>query len=120
MEVFRIRQTDSGCKFDVLAPNGEVVATSEVYHSTQSCRKGIEGVRKALTKAKLADLTVADDPQVRNPRFEMYQDRAGDYRFRLRARNGEIVAFSEPYRSKSNCEKGMESVRRNVMEENQE
>lgn len=47
-------------------------------------------------------------------KFEMYEDKAGKYRYRLKAGNGEIIAVGEAYNSKSACEKGIESVRRNA------
>jgi hypothetical protein len=45
-------------------------------------------------------------------KFEVYQDRAGKYRFRLKASNGEIVASGEAYESKSAAHKGCEAVQR--------
>jgi uncharacterized protein YegP (UPF0339 family) len=43
-------------------------------------------------------------------KFEVYQDRAGKYRFRLKASNGQVVATGEAYESKSAAKKGCESV----------
>ena len=48
------------------------------------------------------------------PQFEIYKDAAGEYRFRLRAPNGEIIAVSESYKSKSSCKNGIESVKENA------
>ena len=48
------------------------------------------------------------------PKFELYQDKAGEYRFRLTARNGEIIAVSEGYKAKASCENGIASVRKNA------
>jgi uncharacterized protein YegP (UPF0339 family) len=50
-----------------------------------------------------------------NPKFELYLDRAGKYRFRLKARNGEIIAVSEGYTAKASCENGIDSVRKNAL-----
>lgn len=47
-------------------------------------------------------------------KFEYYQDRAGKYRFRLKAGNGEIIATGEAYESKQGCLNGIESVRKNA------
>ena len=47
--------------------------------------------------AKLEDQTTEGFETVTNPKFEVYQDKAGEYRFRLKARNGEIIAVSEGY-----------------------
>ncbi len=49
-----------------------------------------------------------------NPRFEVYRDAGGQYRFRLKAPNGEIIAVSEAYTTKSSCLNGIESVKRNA------
>ena len=48
--------------------------------------------------------------------FEIYKDTAGEYRFRLRAPNGEIIAVSEGYTSKDGCKNGIASVRENAPE----
>ena len=45
MGKFVVRNTASGIKFDLKASNGEVIATSEVYKSKESCMNGIESVR---------------------------------------------------------------------------
>ena len=47
-------------------------------------------------------------------KFEYYKDKAGKYRFRLKAGNGEIIAISEAYESKASCLNGIESVRKNA------
>lgn len=45
------------------------------------------------------------------PRFEIFLDQAGEFRFRLRAKaNGEIILASEGYISKQGCQNGIESV----------
>lgn len=44
----------------------------------------------------------------------MYVDRAGEFRFRLKAANGEIIAASEGYKAKESCENGIQSVRENA------
>ena len=50
------------------------------------------------------------------PSTVMYQDKAGEFRFRLKARNGEIVGTSEGYKSKESCENGIASVKKNAPE----
>lgn len=47
-------------------------------------------------------------------KFEVYVDKAGKYRFRLKASNGEIIAVGESYSSKSACMNGIESVKKNA------
>ena len=52
----------------------------------------------------------------KNPKFEVYKDKAGEFRFRLRAANGEIILTGESYKAKAGCLKGIESIRRNAAE----
>lgn len=47
--------------------------------------------------------------------FELYKDRAGEYRWRLRHENGNIIADSgEGYTTKANAENGIDSVKENA------
>ena len=48
------------------------------------------------------------------PKFEWYKDKAGKFRFRLVAANGETIATSEAYNSKDGCVNGIESVKKNA------
>ncbi|HTR94717.1 MAG TPA: DUF1508 domain-containing protein [Trebonia sp.] len=45
-------------------------------------------------------------------KFEVYEDRSGKYRFRLKAGNGEIVASGEAYETKASAKEGCEAVQR--------
>jgi uncharacterized protein len=47
-------------------------------------------------------------------KFECYKDKAGEFRFRLKAGNGETILSSEGYSSKKNCDSGIQSVRKNA------
>lgn len=47
-------------------------------------------------------------------KFEVYVDKAGEHRFRLKAGNGETILTSEGYSAKSGCENGIDSVKRNA------
>ena len=114
MDKFVVKEVKTGFKFDLKAGNGEVIATSEVYTAEQSCLNGIESVRKNAVDAKLEDQTVENFETVTNPKFEVYVDKAGEFRFRLKARNGEIIAVSEGYKAKASCLNGIDSVRRNA------
>ena len=46
--------------------------------------------------------------------YEVIRDAAGEYRFCLKAGNGEIIAVSEGYKKKASCLNGIDSVRRNA------
>ncbi len=47
-------------------------------------------------------------------KFEWYADKAGKFRFRLKAGNGEVIAVSEAYNTKDSCLNGIESVKKNA------
>ncbi len=116
MGKFAVKTVKTGIKFNLKAGNGEIIATSEVYTTRAACMNGIESVRKNAVAAKLEDQTVEGYETVTNPKFEVYMDKAGEFRFRLKARNGEIIAVSEGYKAKASCLNGIESVRKNAPE----
>ena len=114
MGKFVLKTVATGYKFDLKAGNGEVIATSEVYTTEAACRNGIESVAKNAPVAGVEDQTVEGYEAVKHPKFEMYTDKAGEFRFRLKATNGQIIAVSEGYTSKAGCENGIESVKKNA------
>ena len=116
MSKFVIRNVPSGIKFDLKATNGQVIATSEIYETKAACRKGIESVRKNAPVARVADQTGEGWKRQSNPKFELFRDKAGEFRFRLRATNGKIIAVSEGYVTKAACENGIDSVKTNAPE----
>ena len=116
MSKFVIRTVNSGIKFDLKAGNGQTIATSEIYTTEAACRNGIESVMKNAPIAAVENQTEEGYEVQKHPKFEMYQDKAGEYRFRLKARNGEIIATSEGYTAKAGCLNGIESVQKNAPE----
>ena len=113
MGKFIVKTTNTGIKFDLKAGNGEVIATSEVYASKAACLNGIESVKTSCAGG-VEDQTVEGFEAVKHPKFEVYLDKGGEYRFRLKARNGEIIAVSEGYKAKASCLNGIESVKKNA------
>ena len=113
MSKFSVRAVETGYKFDLHSSNGQVIATSEIYDTRAACLKGIESVRKNGPFAPVEDLTESCTA-VSNPKFQLFQDKAGQYRFRLKARNGKIIAVSEGYETRSGCENGIRSIRENA------
>ena len=113
MGEFVIRQTATGFKFDLKAGNGEVIATSEVYASKAACLKGVQSVCKSCN-GQIEDHTIDPIVIVKHPKIELFRDKSGQYRFRLKAGNAKVVATSEGYASKAGCEKGIESIRKNA------
>ena len=116
MGKFLVRTTSTGFKFDLLATNGQVIGTSQVYASKATCLGGIESVKHNAEVAHFEDQTVENYEKVTNPKFEMYHDAAGEFRFRLNARNGENILSSEGYKAKASCLNGIESVKKNAVD----
>ena len=114
MGKFVIRTTGTGVKFDLKAGNGEVIATSEVYTTDAACRSGVESVQKNAPVAGVENQTVEGFETVKHPKFEVYTDKAGEFRFRLKATNGQVIAVSEGYKTIASCLNGVESVKKNA------
>ena len=114
MGKFVMRETATGVKFDLKATNGQVIATSEVYTTDAACKNGIESVRTNAPIAAIEDQTVEGFATEKNPKFEVYTDKAGEFRFRLKATNGQVIAVSEGYTTLANCQNGVESVKKNA------
>ena len=115
MGVFVVNKTKSGAfMFNLKARNGEVIATSQLYKSVESCKKGIRSVMKNSTAAAIEDQTVENYEAKKNPKFEVYTDAKGETRFRLRATNGQNICHGEGYASKRSCLNGIESIRKNA------
>ena len=126
MGKFVWKQTKAGFRFNLLATNGQVIATSETYSSEDACLNGIESVRnsclggidsvKRCCVGGVEDQTVEGYETVKHPKFEVYADKAGEFRFRLKAANGEIIGVSEGYKKLESCLNGVDSVKRNAPE----
>ncbi len=116
MGKFVIRNTNTGIKFDLKAGNGEVIATSEVYTTEAACKKGIASVQKNAPVANVENQTADGYAVEKHPKFEVYTDKAGEYRFRLKATNGQVIATSEGYKALAGCMNGIESVKKNAVD----
>lgn len=114
MGKFEVKQVKTGFKFNLKATNGQIIAVSEVYGSENACLNGIESIRSNAPVANIEDQTVENFEQQKHPKFEMYLDKAGEYRFRLKAKNGEIIATGEGYKAKASCLNGIDSIKRNA------
>jgi len=116
MGKFVIKETKTGIKFDLKAGNGEVIATSEVYTTEAACRNGIASVQKNAPEAAVENQTVEGYTVEKHPKFEVYADKAGEFRFRLKATNGQVIAVSEGYKALASCLNGIESVKKNAVD----
>ena len=117
MGKFIIKKTPSGAfNFSLLASNKQKIAvSSQVYTTKGACKKGMESVGKnaqrCIDENRIVDLTLKTPEEKTCPKFEIYLDKAGMFRYRLIAPNGESLAISEDgYKSKSSCMNGIKSV----------
>ena len=113
MGKFVMKTGAAGARFNLLAGNGQVIAVSQQYKSEDACLTGIESVRVSCT-GSVEDQTVENFEVLSCPKFEVYLDKGGEYRFRLKASNGQIVATGEGYKQISGCLSGIESVKSNA------
>lgn len=94
------------------ASNNETIAVSggTGYASLSGCKAGIESVRKNVN-APIEDQSLKNATSLSNPKFVIFMDKAGKYRYRLYARNGELICTPEDgYASKDGCKKGIQSL----------
>ncbi len=86
---------DGQSYFNLRAPNGEIVLQSEGYASKQKAEQGVDSVRSNGIAAS---------------HFEVLEAGDGQFYFRLKAANGEIVAVGETYASKSNAQRAVSAI----------
>lgn len=114
MGKFVLSEAKTGYKFNLVAGNGEVIATSQVYKTKATAKNGIESVITNSQVANIENQTVNGFKAESNPKFEVYKDKKGEFRFRLKARNGQVIATGEGYSKLDSCLKGVESVKKNA------
>ncbi len=122
MGKFVIKKTPSGgFNFRLYAANMEKISvSSQIYSTKAACKKGMESVGKnaarCIAEDRIEDQTLKSPTSKTCPKFEVYFDKAGLYRYRLIAANGESIAMSEEgYKSKSGVMNGLKSVSVNAV-----
>jgi len=114
MGKFIIKETKTGFTFRLKASNQQTVCASQLYKTMSSCKAGIESLKR-FCGSQVEDQTLKTFEPLKNPKYEIYLDKAGQYRFRLKANNGEILIISEDgYATKSGCKGGIESIAKNA------
>ena len=113
MGKFVMKVGENGARFNLLAGNGQVIAVSQQYKGEDACLNGIKSVRESCL-GPVEDQTVENFEVLSCPKFEVYEDKSGEFRFRLKASNGQIVATGESYKQLSGCLSGIESIKKNA------
>lgn len=91
-----IKRKDEEYQFNLLAPNGEIILTSEGYTTLANCKKGIDSVKKNSHDQAM---------------FERLNAKTGDkVYFVLKATNGKVIGNSQMYANYASRENGILSV----------
>ena len=107
------RAKDGRYFFSLYASNHTVIAYSQLYSSSSSAMNGINSVITNAPKCEIEDTTLQKPVSIPCPKWEIYLDKAEEYRFRLYAANGLVVCHSaHGYASKSGCKGGIDSIKR--------
>ena len=116
MAKFQVKKTNTGYNFLLVASNGQPVGASQVYKALKSALAGVESVRTVAPVAEIEDQTKEEVEEKKNPKFVLYVDKAGEFRFRLQAANGQNILASEGYTTLAACKNGVASVAKNAPE----
>ena len=107
------RAKDGRFFFSLYASNHTVIAYSQIYSSITAVNTGINSVITNAAKSATEDTTLKNPASIPCPKWEIYIDRAEQYRFRLYAPNGLVICHSSHgYSTKSGCKGGIESIKR--------
>ncbi|MFI8480252.1 YegP family protein [Pseudomonas sp. NPDC078700] len=97
---FHLKKAKDGqFHFNLLAGNGEIILTSEMYKAKDSALNGIESVKKN---------------SAREGAFEVKASSNDKHYFVLKSTNGQVVGQSQMYASAASCKAGIESVQKNA------
>ena len=112
--IFDVRRGKDGrFFFSLYASNHAPIAFSQMYSTSSAAMNGISSVIDNSPKAPTEDTTLKNPTALPFPKWEIYIDRAGEYRFRLYATNGQCICHSyHGYSTKSGCKGGIESIKR--------
>ena len=108
-EAFDVLEADSGEHyFNLVAGNGKIIGTSQMYGTLASANKGVTTVISLIARSLREEAAATG-----GARFQTFKGLDSKQYFHLRAANGEIVLASEAYSSASSAVKGITSVRTN-------
>ena len=113
MGKFTVQRVKAGFKFNLKAGNGQIIASSGIFHLLEDCLSAIERV-KACADAPVEDQTVSSAQPVPYPKFEVRHTDRGGIGFFLRDGKGEVLAHSKNYTAKRSCLAGIRSIAENA------
>ena len=109
---FEINKSKDGKKyfFNLYASNKVGIATSQMYSTAQNALNGVKSVIANAPKAPIEDQSLKSYETLPYPKWEIYVDNGGKFRFRLSASNGSCVCHSQGYTTKTACKNGIDSI----------
>ena len=109
---FEINKSKDGKKFffNLYATNKVGIASSQMYSTSQSALNGVKSVIANAATAPIEDQSLKKYDALPYPKWEIYIDNGGKYRFRLNASNGNCVCHSQGYTTKNACKNGIDSI----------
>lgn len=103
--------------FDLIANNGEVVLSSQMYMARKGALKGIRSTAKNAKKAPVEDQTAKNVKVLGIPKFVLYKGKDKKFRFELIANNGKAVGTSQGYARIASAKAGIRSAKANSKSE---
>lgn len=94
---YELKKTKSGFSFNLKAPNGKYILTSEVYVEKRSALKGVESVQKNSGGER---------------QYELRKSKKSEPYFVLIAKNSEVIGKSEMYKTMKGCRNGIASCQK--------
>ena len=103
--------------FNLVASNGEIILSSQMYMARKGAVKGILSIGKNAKVAPVEDQTAKDFKAVGNPKFVITNGKDGKFYFKLIANNGKAIGSSEGYEKLASAKAGIKSVVKNAESE---
>lgn len=113
MGKFTVQQLKAGYKFNLKAGNGQIIASSGVFHLMEDCLAAIERVKQCALAA-VEDQTLHAHAALPFPKFEIRHNERGAICFYLYDSQGSLLAHSKNYTAKRSCLAGIRSMAENA------
>jgi uncharacterized protein YegP (UPF0339 family) len=95
-------------RFRLRAANNRIVVVSQAYEQHAGALNGVKSIQNNCTVG-IEDSTV-EGPRMNHPKYQVFKDKASEFRFHLTASNGQIIGASEGYETKESCLNGIKAM----------
>jgi len=100
MGKFVVKKNKSGYAYHFEGEDALIYGSSDYHKSLNAARIGIDSVKNIAPICRTEDMTAENVKPLRNPKFEIYRDGNKKLRFRMKAKNGQQVLTSVPFKEK--------------------